>query len=157
MGWDERYMRIANEVAAWSKDPSTRVGAVLVGVDGEIASTGFNGFPRGVADDPAEWPARYDPPMKYEFTVHAELNAILNAARLGVSTVGKRLYAWETPCHDCAKAIVQAGISEVIIQRDWFDYTWTDPNNRSAQRAWVILTEGGVTVRSIEDHGEEDE
>jgi dCMP deaminase len=141
MGWDERYMRIANEVAAWSKDPSTRVGAVLV----------------GVADDPAEWPARYDPPMKYEFTVHAELNAILNAARLGVSTVGKRLYAWETPCHDCAKAIVQAGISEVIIQRDWFDYTWTDPNNRSAQRAWVILTEGGVTVRSIEVHGEENE
>jgi dCMP deaminase len=138
--WDLRYLAIAREVASWSKD-TTKIGAVIVGPNGEIASTGFNGFPRRVLEIPIR--AELD---KYRWTVHAELNAILNAARLGVSCLGLTMYSLQTPCHDCAKAIVQAGIAQVVLPGGWHEYTWTDPNGLSVSTALTILREGGVAV-----------
>lgn len=106
--WHTRFLDLARHVATWSKDPSTRVGAVIVRPDRTIASVGFNGFPRGVED----YPDRYaDRPTKYQFVVHAEANAILNAHG---SVAGCALYSTLFTCNECAKLILQAGISQVV-------------------------------------------
>jgi dCMP deaminase len=110
--WDWYFIEIAEVVATRSRDPSTRVGAVLV-KDRAIISTGYNGFPRGVNDN---IPERFDRPEKYHWTVHAEENALLNSVRNGISTDGSTLYVVPLyPCVHCAKAIVQCGIREVVV------------------------------------------
>ncbi len=111
--WNNYFIRIAMEVASKSKDRSTKVGAVIVGPDHEIRSTGFNGFPRGIDDDDND---RHTRPAKYAWTEHAERNAIYNAARCGVSTNGCIMYLnWEpAPCSECSRAIIQAGITTVV-------------------------------------------
>jgi dCMP deaminase len=109
--WEARFMRLAQEVASWSKDPSTQVGAVLVEpVTKRVISMGYNGFPRGVFD----MESRYcDRPVKYQFVVHAELNAILAAKEpLDNAT----LYVTLSPCNECAKAVIQSGIRRVIYE-----------------------------------------
>jgi len=116
--WDRRYLVLAKHIAEWSKDPSTKVGAVIVNRDNQIVGTGYNGFPRGVKDD-AE---RYnDRPVKYKFVVHAELNAVLLA---GDRCKGSTIYVWPQfvegvppTCNECAKAIIQAGIKRVVGQK----------------------------------------
>jgi dCMP deaminase len=108
---DNYFMSLAVTVSAASKDRSTKVGCVVVGPDNEIRSTGFNGFPRGVNDNA---PERHERPAKYLWTEHAERNAIYNAARMGTALKHCRLYCTFAPCMDCARAIVQAGICEVI-------------------------------------------
>lgn len=108
--WDEFFINMTHIIASKSKDRSTGVGAVIVGEDNEVLSIGYNGFPRGVDDTVA---ARHERPVKYEFTEHAERNAIYNAARQGIRLKGSIMYInWE-PCPDCARAIVQAGIKEI--------------------------------------------
>lgn len=140
--WDRRYLELAKHVAGWSKD-TTQVGAVIIGERGEIASVGYNGLPRNVADTAY----RLDRPEKYRWVVHAELNAILNAARLGVSTFGKTLYTHETPCDLCAAAIVQAGLSRVVTETSWRDHVWRcEPDHRTCERSFAILLEGGVEI-----------
>jgi dCMP deaminase len=110
--WDWYFAEIAEVVSSRSRDPSTRVGAVIV-KDRAIISTGYNGFPRGVNDNV---PERYDRPEKYWWTVHAEENSIFNAGRSGISTAGATMYVVPLhPCVDCAKAIVQSGIREVVV------------------------------------------
>lgn len=142
--WHERYLRIAEEVATWSKD-STKVGAVIVG-EGGIVATGFNGFPRGVLEGIAGVEYRSELDEKNEWTVHAEANAILNAARHGVSTLGTTMYAKESTCHRCAGMVVQAGIARLVLRRAWTNYSWRDPNGESIARAYDILKEGEVEV-----------
>ena len=106
--WDGRLLRLATEIATWSKDPSTQVGAVIVDELHRIVGTGFNGFPRGVSDDGR----LQDRPVKLNLIVHAEVNAILSAPQ---SVRGCTLYVWPLPtCCDCAKAVVQAGIRRVV-------------------------------------------
>jgi dCMP deaminase len=112
--WDARFMQLARDVATWSKDRSTQVGAVVVGPDNDVRAIGYNGFPRG-ADDDIE--ARHERPLKYRWTEHAERNAIYIAARTGVALAGCRMYLPWFPCMDCARAIVQAGITELIAIR----------------------------------------
>lgn len=109
--WDERYLQLAKQVSTWSKDPSTQVGAVAVGDKGQVLSQGYNGFPRGVKDDD-----RYnDKDVKYRYVVHAEMNCIYNATFHGVSLNGATLYVYGLPmCNECAKAIVQVGITRVV-------------------------------------------
>lgn len=104
--WNRRFLDLALQVATWSKDPDCKVGAVLV-ADRRVIATGYNGYPSGVPDV-------YDcePDKKLELTIHAELNAILNAKELG-----HVLYATKDPCLECCKAIVQAGIMEVVLGR----------------------------------------
>lgn len=104
---------MASLVSSKSKDRSTRVGAVIVGPDNEVRSTGYNGFPRNI-DDEVE--VRHERPIKYAFTEHAERNAIFNAARVGIPLKGCTLYLnWEPcPCTDCTRGIIQAGITKII-------------------------------------------
>ena len=108
--WDERFLRIANEVAGWSKDPGTKVGAVLV-ADKRIIATGYNGFPHGIEDSLERYANRE---VKIAYTVHAEVNAILNAAKNGSTTAGSTLYVTFPPCVSCASAVIQAGVSRVV-------------------------------------------
>lgn len=111
--WDRRFLDLAHHVAAWSKDPSTQVGAVIVDVKRRVLAVGYNGFPRGVEDDRA---VLGDRDRKLNLMVHAEMNAILNSgafSRLEGSTLYSTLY----PCNECAKAIVQAGVYRVVTYR----------------------------------------
>jgi dCMP deaminase len=135
MTWDEFFIQQAILVSTKSKDPSTKVGCIIVDPDNVLLSMGFNGFPRGVIETTTEYVAKYgepklDPyndkyinkfdrwerPQKYSLVSHAEQNAVFNAARKGVSLKGARAYLnWEpVPCAECAKALIQAGITEVI-------------------------------------------
>jgi len=113
MNWHKYYIEMARLVASKSKDRSTHVGAVIVGPDNEVRSTGYNGFPRMVDD---EEDSRHDRPQKYDFTEHAERNAIYNAAKVGIPTKDCTLYLnWEPcPCTDCTRAIIQSGIVRII-------------------------------------------
>ena len=107
--WHERFLSLAEHIAGWSKDPSTKVGAVIVDADRRIISTGYNGFPRGVED----WPSRLDNrDVKYEMIVHGEINAILFANQ---SIYGCTLYTWPfMPCSRCAAIVIQSGIRTVV-------------------------------------------
>ena len=109
--WNKRFMEMAFLVASWSKDTSTKTGAVVVGPDREIRATGYNGLVRGVDDNK---PERLERPTKYDFFEHAERNAIYNACLTGTSLKGCVMYATHAPCTDCARAIIQAGIKTVI-------------------------------------------
>lgn len=111
--WHTRFMEVAKLVSSWSKDPSTKTGAIVVGPDKEIRATGYNGFVRGVDDDKTE---RYERPTKYDFFEHAERNAIFNASLTGTSLKGCVMYATHFPCTDCARAIIQSGIKLVVTR-----------------------------------------
>lgn len=118
MNWDKYFISLAMQVKEKSKDQSTKVGAVIVGSDSDnsILSTGFNGFCRGVDETP---PERWERPEKYDWVEHAERNAIYNAARNGVKLAGSSLYLVgmgppTTPCINCARAVIQAGIGKVV-------------------------------------------
>ena len=109
--WDTRFLELAKQIASWSKDPSTKVGCVVVGPDREIRSTGFNGLPRGIKDSDERLNNRE---IKYPMICHAEENAIMHAARIGISLKECRAYVTWPPCTRCARSLIQAGISEII-------------------------------------------
>ena len=119
--WDTFFMDMATLVASKSKDRSVKVGAVARGEGNRVLETGYNGFVRFVDDDDDE---RHERPEKYNWTAHAELNVICNAARSGTALLGAALYVTTHPCKDCAKAIVQAGFNEVIIPSKENDPFW---------------------------------
>jgi len=115
ISWDEYFMGIAMLAAMRSKDPNTQVGACIVNKDNIIVSTGYNGMPKGCSDDEYPW-ERTGEVTKYPFVVHAELNTILNAA--GRDVRGSRIYVSLFPCNECAKAIIQSGIKEILYLSD---------------------------------------
>jgi len=142
--WNKRFLELAKFIAQWSKDPSTKVGCIIVGHNREIRSTGFNGFPRGVVDSEERLNNRE---LKYSLVCHAEENAVLHAARIGVSLEHCIAYVWPfPPCTRCARSFGQAGISKVII-----------PANIEIPERWqpdfelsnIILQECGIPVESI--------
>ena len=111
--WGNRYTHLAKEISTWSKDPSTQVGAVVIGNNGEVLSQGYNGFPRGIKDTSARLKNRE---RKYNLVVHAEMNAIYNASLNGVSLNNATLYVYGLPiCNECAKGIIQTGIKRVVM------------------------------------------
>jgi dCMP deaminase len=110
--WTNRFLDLAHLIASWSKDPSTKVGAVAVGEGRQILSTGYNGFPRGVHDD---IPARMERPTKYLYVVHAEANLVAHAARHGISLKGATVYTTHYPCAQCAALLINSGIAEVRV------------------------------------------
>ena len=117
ISWDDYFLGVAILAAKRSKDPSTQVGCCIVGEDMTILSTGYNGFPKGCSDDEYPWEREgASNRTKYPFVVHAELNAILNAG--GRSLKGATLYTSLFPCNECAKAIIQSGISKVVYLSD---------------------------------------
>jgi len=141
ISWDEYFMGVALLAAERSKDPNTQVGACIVDDQNRILSTGYNGFPHGCSDD--EFPWNRDESLgetKYQFVVHAELNAILNAR--GKSLADSRLYVGLFPCNECAKAIIQAGVSEVVYLSDKYkDTPSTQASRRMLEAAGVKLSQ----------------
>ena len=109
--WDEYFIRMAELVASRSKDPSTKVGCVVVSYDNTVLSTGYNGLPRGVLD----LPERMERPVKYLWTAHAEENAVAQAARNGISLNGATAYVTHSTCCRCARALIQAGILHIVV------------------------------------------
>lgn len=149
--WTARFINLAAHVATWSKDPSSQVGAVIIRPDRSVASVGFNGLPRAVSDDPARLTDR---DQKLLYTVHAELNAIL-AAREPLHGYSIAVSPFQ-PCAQCAAAIIQAGITEVICPN--IPDSYTRPGNmstastrwaKSFEAACAMFRESGVVVRWV--------
>ena len=116
ISWDEYFMGIALLSANRSKDPNTQVGACIVSNDNRILSIGYNGAPRGLHDDIMKWDREGDfLNTKYAYVCHGELNAILNYRG---DLTGSKIYVALFPCNECAKAIIQSGIKEVIYKDD---------------------------------------
>jgi len=140
--WDVRFLKLAQHIASWSKDPSTKVGCVIVGPDREIVSTGYNGFPRGVSDDSSRYDDRN---TKLHLICHAEENAVAHAARIGVSLRNTTAYVTWPPCPRCARSLVQAGVTKVVHQETELPERWVEQMNWSFQ----LLDEADVDVVSI--------
>lgn len=114
--WDECFMRIARTIAERSKDPSTQAGAVIATPNNVVVGLGYNGFPRGVDNDTFPWEREGElPETKYAYICHAEENAVYNANN---QTKGCKIYTTLFPCNECAKTIIQNGVSEVIFESD---------------------------------------
>lgn len=137
--WDDYFYGIADKVGSRSRDDS-KVGAVLVNKENIIISTGYNGLPRHVSDDSSRID---DDKEKLRWTVHAEANAICNAARVGVTTKDCTAYVTKFPCSRCAGELVQAGVLRLVT----FGKMWKkDLNKDDGRRSWTILSEAGVAV-----------
>jgi len=137
ISWEEYWMKQAELISCRSKDPITQVGSVAVDKDNRQRAAGYNGFPRGVTENDERW----ERPLKYKFAVHSEINLITNAVRIGVGLANCTMYITIPPCSDCAKAIIQAGITKVIYK---------DPPNPSSaldyEHARLLLKEAGVEL-----------
>ncbi len=143
--WNARFLQMAQLISTWSKDQSTKVGCVIVSPEKAILSMGYNGFPRGVDDTPVY---RHDRPTKYDFVVHAEQNALLNAGRNGTRLNGGILYVTMPPCPNCAGSIIQSGIKEII---------YLEPAEQKKIAGWrdnlkysfEMFNEAGIKYKSI--------
>jgi dCMP deaminase len=148
MRWVEYFRNLAHQVKLKSKDQNTQIGAVIVGKDKEIVSTGYNSFPRGLKDNILK---RQERPEKYYWFEHGERNAIYNAARIGVSTKGCTMYlSCGIPCADCARGIINAGITRIFCER--VDSTKGSHWNDSQERSWEMFDEAGVKVCFYDDN-----
>ena len=147
ISWDQYFMGIAILSSERSKDPSTRVGACIVNDDNKILSMGYNGAPTGLSDDIMPWDREGDNlKTKYPYVCHSELNAILNCP---TSVKDARVYVTLFPCNECAKAIIQSGIKEVVYLSD--KYRDTDGN----KAARMMFDNCGVTYRKYEMAGKD--
>ena len=146
LSWDQYFMGIALLSAKRSKDPNTSVGACIVSPENRILSVGYNGMPKGCSDDEYPWDREGDElETKYFYVCHAELNAILNYT--GTNMRGARVYTTLFPCNECTKALIQAGITEVIYYSDKYDGTKA---NIAAKR---MFKSAGITCRALEPEG----
>lgn len=145
--WHKRYLELARHISDWSKDPSSKIGAVAVGDYGQVLSQGFNGFPRGIADTHERLHNREE---KYKHVIHAEMNVIYNASLTGISLAGSTLYVYGLPiCSNCALGIIQAGINTVVIPKGE-----TNENAHRWLQSWMqskaLFEEAGVRIIYID-------
>ena len=141
--WDIRFLELAKHISSWSKDPSTKVGCIIVGSDREIRSTGFNGFPRGIEDSEERLTNRE---FKYPFICHAEENAIMHAARIGVSLKDCTAFVTWPPCTRCTRSLIQAGVREVVYPSGLeIPERWRDDFEMGQQ----MFLEANVKVRDV--------
>lgn len=140
MNWDTFFMSLVYLVAMKSKDRSTHVGCVIVGDDNTVRSLGYNGFPRGVNDEVEE---RHDRPGKYLYAEHAERNAVFNARS---DLRGCKAYVNFLPCADCARAIIQAGIKEIIVHQKFSNSYQINQFDESHKATMEMLNESGVNI-----------
>lgn len=140
--WDNRFLEVADLISTWSKDPSTKVGCVIVTPGKQIVTTGFNGFPRGIKDSEDRL---IDRTKKYPLIVHSEENALLQASRVGVSVFGCILYTTLHPCSKCARMIIQAGIGEVVIKETDIQDRWKEDMQLSKE----MFSEAQIIYRQI--------
>jgi len=138
--WHTYFLDLAKTVATRSKDPNTNVGAVIVNSDKSIVETGYNGFAPGVAETDERW----ERPIKYDYVIHAEQNAIAHAARVGIALEGATLYCQMTPCYVCAKMIINSGIERVVARNDY----------HAGARGKEIFAEAGVAFELLNNETE---
>jgi dCMP deaminase len=146
MNWKEYFRGIAHQVKLKSKDRYTQIGAVVVGSDNQIVSTGYNSFPRGINDIIDE---RQERPEKYYWFEHAERNSLYNAALIGVSTKGCTMYlTCGIPCSDCARGIINSGIKKIVCERigGAVGNLWDEHAKRSIE----MFNEAGVKIEYYE-------
>lgn len=142
ISWDEYFMGVALLSGKRSKDPSTQVGACIVNDQRKIVGAGYNGLPIGCSDDEFPWSKQGDfLDTKYPYVCHAELNAILN--NIGMDLKGCKIYTALFPCNECTKAIIQAGIAEVIYLSDKYDGT------EASRASKLMLDKAGVSYRKV--------
>lgn len=140
--WDDYFMSVALLSGKRSKDPNTQVGACIVNKNNVIESIGYNGLPKGCSDDEFPWEKEGEMlNTKYPFVVHAELNVILNAK--GKDLSGCKIYVALFPCNECAKAIIQSGISEVVYLSDKYS------NTDSVKASKMMFKCAGVELRQL--------
>lgn len=148
ISWDEYFMGVAMLSGMRSKDPNSQVGCCIVSQENKILSMGYNGFPKGCSDDDFPWEREGDPlDTKYLYVAHSELNAILNYS--GGSLAGAKLYVSLFPCNECAKAIIQCGIKEVIYDSDKYANT---PATIASKK---MMEAAGVNYRQYRRSGRE--
>ena len=149
INWDEYFMGIATLTAMRSKDPNSQVGACIVSPENKILSLGYNGMPIGCNDDDMPWDREGDAlDTKYMYVCHAELNAILNSAHNNLK--GARIYVTMAPCNECAKAVIQSGIREVVYREDKYPDSPTSIASRMMFKAsGVKVTQYSPTGRDI--------
>jgi dCMP deaminase len=141
--WDKRFMKLAREISTWSKDPSSKIAAVIVNDERRILSTGYNGFPRGIADTKERL---NDREQKYPRIVHAEMNSLLSALYNGVSVKDATIYVWGLPvCAECTKSVIQSGIKRVVITRpelapEKWQIQWEEMSKPMYDEAGVSVT-----------------
>lgn len=140
--FDELFMRMVYLTATKSKDPSTKIGAVIT-KNNRVISTGYNGFPIGIMDSLDRY---NDRETKYKYVVHAEHNSILTAARFGISTHESTLYTNGLPCNNCMKSIIQAGITEIVVHSLWPEMNHSEWND-SAKISKVMIEESKIKLR----------
>ena len=142
LSWDEYFMGVALLSAQRSKDPNTQVGACIVNPKNKIVGVGYNGFPTGCPDDQYPWDREGEfLQTKYPYICHAELNAVIN--KISADLYGCRLYVALFPCNECAKVIIQSGITEVVYLSD--KYGDTDPVRASKR----MFASAGVACRQL--------
>ena len=140
--WDKRFLKLAKHISEWSKDPSTKVGCVVVGPDRDLRSTGFNGLPRGIEDNEERLNNRE---IKYPLICHAEENAIMHAARIGISLKGCTAYVTWPPCTRCARSLIQAGVSTIVYPENIeIPERWMDDFNLSLN----MLKEAKISLKT---------
>jgi len=148
MDWNKRFIELAKYISLWSKDRSTKYGAIITDKNHRILSTGYNGFPSGCNDDIDK---RHERPIKYFYSEHAERNAIYSAARAGVCLFGCTLYVNGFPCADCARAIIQSGITMLVCYNPeengrWKEERWKENHIVSRE----MLNEVGIDIIYLE-------
>lgn len=144
--WNKRFIDLALHISSWSRDPSTKVGALIVDADHNVRALGYNGFPRGILDSNERLNDRN---LKYPLTVHAERNAIVECAKLGIRTEGCYLICTHYPCAVCAGIIIQAGITKIIIKKpdDEFMIRW----NNEVDLGLEMFKEAGLEIIQVTD------
>lgn len=138
--WDDTFIEMCGVLAKRSKDENTKIGCVIVGPDHEIRTVGYNCFPRGLDDN---LPERQQRPTKYAYIEHAERNAVYNAARVGIALADCTCYIPGLPCSDCARALIQCGITEVVCGSNVIPERW----RAGCEPALVMLDEADVMIR----------
>lgn len=142
--WKFRYLSLAKEISSWSKDPSSKIGAIAVGKKGNVLAQGYNGFPRNISDTFDRYQNREE---KYSLIVHAEMNCIYNATYNGTSLDGSTLYIWGLPmCSECAKGAIQVGVEAVY----WgTDREIPDLWLQSLEKTKEMLSEANVSIERL--------
>jgi len=148
--WDETFIAMSKELAKRSKDQNTKIGCCIVNPNNNIILvSGYNCFPRGIYDSIQE---RQERPVKYFYFEHAERNAIYNAAREGIRLEGSTIYLPYLPCSDCARAIIQAGILEMVLEEPCPSFNWQKSGLRdSYYHSILMLREAGIYIRKINE------
>jgi dCMP deaminase len=141
--WDLRFLELAKHIAEWSKDPSTKVGCVIVRPDKTIASVGYNGFPRGVNDEPERYNNRE---IKYLMVKHAEENAVYSSKE---SLTGYTAYVTHYPCSSCTGTLIQNGIKRIVTQKP--DDSFASRFRDSFESSKIMINETGIELVLIED------